>query len=223
MKKENENAEKGLVQVEQEAKVIAPIVKRCMDIQVKSDDDMVNANKGLTLVKQNKDRIEAVRVSLVKPLNDHVKFINDQFKSITYKLDEAKTILETKMLQYRREVQAKIDAENKRIEAENAKRQEEYEARLEKAKKPERVKAPELELTTMGQPTNKVDNSSFKNVWVFEVQDATKVPVIFKIVDEGKIKDQVRLAVQEERIENLVIPGIRIYQKEVISTSRGSL
>jgi hypothetical protein len=72
-------------------------------------------------------RIEDIRKTLVKPLNDHVKFINSLFAPIGDGVEQAKAIVERKAREW------KI-AEDKRIrEAEMARRKAEEEAAMKAA------------------------------------------------------------------------------------------
>ncbi len=50
------------------------------DTLVVIEATMGDASDLLGWIAGNKKRLEAQRVSLVRPLNDHVKFINGQFK-----------------------------------------------------------------------------------------------------------------------------------------------
>lgn len=72
-------------------------------------------------------RKEEMRKSLVKPLNDHVKWINDQFRPITEQLERAKKIMNDKATEYQ-------VAEQKRIEEEaEAERKRQDDLALEQA------------------------------------------------------------------------------------------
>ena len=72
-------------------------------------------------VAQASKTVEARRVSFVKPLNEHVKWINSLFKRITEPLDRVDLALREKILAYRKRVTAEAEAERRKAEAERVK------------------------------------------------------------------------------------------------------
>ena len=218
--KETPKTATELTEITTQQKVISRVRGKIEELEVKDDATMSDANKGRTYVLTLLDRIEAVRLKLVKPLNDHVKMINTQCKQASVPLNEALDVLDGKMLAYRRLIQAKADEEARKVAEENRKKQEAYEKKLEKAKDPERVKPPQLSDPIREAPAKTVDNTQFSKQTVFEVTDATKVPEKYKAVDPSLIRKDVQYAVKAGTIATLVIPGVRIYETESIRTNR---
>lgn len=69
---------------------------------------------------QQVNSAEEMRTAIVKPLNDHVKWINDQFKPIKTRIEEARGIMQRKALTWKqaedKRVRDEAEAERKRQE-----------------------------------------------------------------------------------------------------------
>lgn len=92
-------------------------------MEVRNAAEAEAAGEFLSRIASERKAAEKARVTLVKPLNDHVKMINDQFKQRTGPLSEADSIVRQKVLGYRREQEAKAAAEQARLDAERAERE----------------------------------------------------------------------------------------------------
>ncbi len=109
-------------------------------------------------------------------------------------------------------IKAKVDgylAEQEQLrlqaEEEERKRQEAYQAKLEKAKKPERVKPPE---EVYIPPVPKVAGIAVVERWYFKIDDPQLVPKEFWIIDESAIN-----AVVQKQKKDAVIPGVSIWSE----------
>lgn len=94
---------------------------------IKSDEDAEAATDDLNLIRKLAKSIEALRDKYVRPLNEHVKAINNKFKTLSIPLDQADKTTEAKILAYRNEIRRKAR------EAEEINRQKEELARKEAA------------------------------------------------------------------------------------------
>ncbi len=179
-----------------------------------SEATMGDASDLLGWIAGNKKRLEAQRVSLVKPLNDHVKFINGQFKDWMAPLESADQAVREKVLTYQRE-QSRIAAEaqaaeEERIRAEQARRAEEAEA----ANVP-LAPAPPPMTETLPAPPPKTTRSALgttttRKVWQYEITDAEAIPREYLAVDEKKIAAVVRAGIRS-------IAGVRIFETEQLA------
>lgn len=115
-------------------------------IEVRNDAENNVAAQLLKEIARRRKESEAERTSLVKPLNDHVKLINQKFKDASAPYDEADRIVRGKVSTYqeaqeriRREEEARLEAERqeREREAREAREKQEAEARAvrEKAEK----------------------------------------------------------------------------------------
>ena len=88
---------------------------------IDSPETLATAVDFIKICQSQNTRAEDMRTSLVKPLNDHVKWINAQFKPITTRIDEARLVMKKKAGTYQ-------DAEEKRLaeeaEAERVRQEE---------------------------------------------------------------------------------------------------
>lgn len=123
-------------------------------IQVRNPEEADLAAAALRQIKQREKAAEAERTSLVKPLNDHVKDINQKFKDAAAPYKEAERIIKGKVGTYqaeqdriRREEEARLEAERQereRLAREARERQEaEERAKREQAEKEAREAAEE--------------------------------------------------------------------------------
>lgn len=150
-------------------------------------------------------KAEEERKAIVQPFNEGVSRINARFKTITHKLDQAKDVLNQKILIFQRE-------ENRKKEAEAAeRRKKEEEAALEAAMAMEAVgKKAEAEARLSAAivgPSPAVKASvvrgsgggSFhvKKTPAFRVVDFAKLPDAYKQVNEGALASLARTGVKE--------------------------
>jgi hypothetical protein len=117
------------------------VVAAAEAIQVRNAEESQAATEFLSRVAGEKRRSEAARTALVKPLNDHVRMINGQFKPKAEALATADGIVRKRVLAYEREQeriraeeQARLDAEHRERErqAEEARRAAEAAAQAER-------------------------------------------------------------------------------------------
>lgn len=133
----------------------------------------------------------------------------------------AETILKSKIADYTMEQEKKRREEEARLLAEQRKKEEEE--RLAQAVLAEQagdVEAAEQILDTpsyvpppvVPRATPKVAGVATRMEWDFQIIDAAKVPEMFKVVDEKKIRAQVK-----SLGANCKIPGVRVFQRPVVS------
>lgn len=104
------------------------------DYVIDSDNMLTLASSDLMSVKGLQKMVEAERVSKVKPLNDEVKRINDEYKVPANFLAQAETVLKGAIGNYQAE-QARKAAEAKRIADEKARQERiELERKAEEAR-----------------------------------------------------------------------------------------
>lgn len=117
------------------ATVVSTTVAAAQQIEVRTEQEQIAATEFLAQIAKAKKDSDRARTFLVKPLNDHVKAINAEFKEKTEPLAEADKIVRQKVLAYNAE-QAHIRAEEQRRldeEAAARRREEEERRRVEEA------------------------------------------------------------------------------------------
>jgi len=187
------------------------ILKYAKAAVVTNDAEMKASTNDLSIIRMLKKGIEEHRQVYVRPINEHVKTINQTYKLLTDPIEQADKITGDKILAYRAEV------ERKRREAEAI-----NQAKLDLARR-------EAELSGTGEitvditpvivpeaPPNHVRAEAgtlgmTKN-WKFEVTDFALLPNEYKLPDLVKIGKVVRAGVN--------IPGVKSWQEDGIRITR---
>jgi hypothetical protein len=213
-----------MTEIETTNKAIIGYRSRVDVLSISTDEDLGAAGKLLKEVRDYIKNIDRIRTALVKPLNDHVKNINDQFRPLTDASKETEDALSLKMKSYNDQQKVKRDAEAKAArDAETARLREEAEKLAAAAVnlKSDKVmdaavkveeKAAKLEAAPVKVQTQFVSGESktnFAMVWRFEVVDPRKVPIAYMEISDKKIKDAIKSGLRD-------IPGIRIFEDSVI-------
>jgi hypothetical protein len=109
---------------------VKPITNAISQLEAQAERAIINSDESLAtggdlykIINSQIKKNDEARTSLVKPLNDHVKWINSQFKPNADSLDSILKNLKAKMNTYVSERQKKLDqeaAEQKRLAEEEA-------------------------------------------------------------------------------------------------------
>ncbi len=167
-----------------------------------SVEDIALATDDLGLIAKLKKAIEQRRHEYVDPINAHLKAINDAFKQLVAPLEAADAVTRKKIMDYKREEARKAAeiAEINRLRLEAARREAELnDGELSQptalvevpAAPPARVQATTADLGTA-------------KVWKWELEEISKVPAEYLMIDATKVGKVVRAGVRD-------IPGIRIW------------
>jgi len=205
---------------------------------IENDEDEKMAATLLAAAKIRMKRIEELRIFFVKPLNDHVSEINKGLKGLYNPLKEVSKELDIGLSSHHK----KREAEKARIakEEEEKRLKEEAEAlkAAEAAKKVEETALPAQANTNMSSGVDELENSlianvassrvavpetktvvntgigkvSYKKVWTYELEDVTKIPREYLIVDEKRIGQEVRSGKLRE------LAGVNIFEKTTTQT-----
>lgn len=179
-------------------------------ITVRDPKSLENAIAFLGDIADAKKKVEAVRVTLVKPLNDHVKRINEMFAPAKKNLDEADSALRSKVLTYRAAEQRKADEERAKLLADARKAQKtgDDDKAADLATEALAVVAPaRLMVAGVGNDGGHTAQVAGRKTWTFKVTDAGKVPDEFWTLDESKLRASVRAGTRK-------IPGCHIFEEE---------
>ena len=182
-------------QVTQIVEWVSPMSIRILALRVRTREEVALASDELRKLKDVQERIEAVRVALVKPLNDHVKIINAEFKRHTEVLDKLEVFVKSLLTSFREKEKAELEAIAEK-------------ARLANPEIASLVILPE-EKTVKGQQSQ----VTFSKVWKAEVVDFSQLPDKYKLPDMVAINEAVKAGQR-------IIPGVRIHQVEIPSIRR---
>jgi len=171
---------------------------------IQSDGDIKVATDDLSMIAKLKKAIEEKRKEYVGPINEHLKSVNDAFRNFAEPLNQADSITRQKILDYRKE-QERIRQEQERI---NQLRMEAAQAEMElKGELTESVKVVEVAPEAAAHYRTGSGTLGKFMVKKWEVEDLSKVPLEYLMVDAAKVGKLVRAGIR-------AIPGIRIYSDE---------
>jgi len=162
------------------------------------------ANEILTKINHGLKQIEAKRTSFTAPLNQSLKEINASFKKMVEPIKYAKDELTSRLMTWRRQEQARIDAEREKAVREEERRRKIQEAHAAKGH------AVKEDITPVVKPIpfSVNDTTKVQKRWTHEIEDEALVPREYLIVNGPAITAAVRAGVRD-------IPGVKIYQKEI--------
>lgn len=170
-------------------------------------DDVKDATNDLSLISKLKKAVEEKRQEYTIPLNDHIKAINGAFKLLTEPLTEADKLTRQKVLAYNAEI------ERQRQEAEAIEQE-----KLELARREALLKGGEItiDLSPLQRPEATPDRVraeagmlSKMMVRKWEVEDLSKVPLDYLMIDAAKVGKVVRAGIP-------TIQGIRIWEEPTL-------
>lgn len=179
-------------------------------LEITDGEGVKQATEHLTFISGLKKAVEEVRKQYVSPINEHLKAVNEVFRTISTPLETADRTTREKVLAYRREEERKA----REVERINQLRLEA--ARAEMALNGEMTEPLALVEVPAPQPSRvrtDVGTLGTTTTRKWEVEDLTKVPLEYLMVDASKIGRVVRAGVPS-------IPGIRIWEEEGLRVMR---
>jgi len=170
---------------------------------IQSDSDVKTATDDLSIIAKLKKAIEERRKEYVSPINEHLKAVNDAFKSFTEPLTIADTLTRQKVTAYRQE-QERVRQEQERI---NRLREEAARAEMQlRGELTEPVNLVEVAPEPVARYRTEVGTLGTVKTWKFEVMDFALLPDDYKVADLVKIRKVVTAGA--------TIPGVRAWQEE---------
>ncbi len=186
------------------------ILKQANAVTVNSTEESVVASGRLGFIKSALKKIEDKRLSFTKPLNDSLREINSTFTALKEPLKRALVIVDGKIHVFRESERKRIEIETAKVMAKEAKAQKLRDAHEAKGhtvtENP--VLAKPLELS-------QVDPTPVRKDWVWEVADNSyDIPRKYLMLDIVMVNKAVKQGGIRE------IPGIRIFQREILVNRR---
>ena len=188
--------EKDVKVIEEETSLL---LKQADSYVIKSAQDADSASEFRRKIKDVENRIEAKRLEFTKPLNQSLSAINETFKKLSRPLKEVRESLTGRILDWWR-------TENDRLAKEEERRRKIQDAHERAGHE---VKAPII----LERLEKKMGDSQVRKDWTFEVINFSELEDKFKEENTVAINQAIRSGVRD-------IKGLRIYQKETLSTIR---
>jgi len=174
-------------------------------------DDMKPATDDLNIISKLKKALEEKRKEYTQPINDHLKAVNEAFKTLMEPIEQADSINREKILAFQLK-QKLIREEQERINAlrlEAAQKEMELKGEITESVdlvevSPEAPKRVSTEMGTIGQRDN----------WKWEVMDFSLVPDEYKMINAGILTPVVKASKGK-----IVIPGIKIFNEPILAVN----
>ena len=166
-------------------------------LEIQDETSLMQASETLWAIRTFLKKVESVRVFFTKPLNDHLKDINAEFKQITNPLSILDKQITQKLKDYRQQIEAKRLEEQARLDTE-------AQARQETSLIPE-VIAPIVPAQSKSVQTE-TGKITFIKIRRWELEDISKVPLEYLKLDDAKITAVIKAGGN--------IPGIRPWFEE---------
>jgi hypothetical protein len=178
------------------------------------------AGEELKKVKAAAKRLDEIRKSMTKPLDAAKRAIMDFFREPETKLQRAESDIKRAMIAYSEEQERIRREEQRKAEEAARKEREKLEAQAAKAAaagKIERAEQLEQRAATVVAPViqreaPKVTGLATREVWKFEIIDASALPREYLTVDEKKIGAVVRALKGDTNI-----PGVRVWAEKSLA------
>jgi hypothetical protein len=207
-------------EVEAAEGVVTEIATLADGYRVATPAEYESGAQDLRRVKAAQKRIEDLRTAFVKPLNDHVKRINEFFRAPAARLADAEGKIKRGLLAFQQEEDRRRRDEQRRLEEEARKERERLAKQAEKAAAAGKVekaetleaRAAQVVAPVLQTETPKVAGVSTRSVWKFEIVDPELVPRVYLVPDEAKIR---RVAQALKGDAN--IPGVRVYEEKQLA------
>ena len=178
------------------------------------------AGEELKKVKAAAKRLDEIRKSMTKPLDAAKRAIMDFFREPETKLQRAESDIKRAMIAYSEEQERIRREEQRKAEEAARKEREKLEAQAATAAaagKIERAEQLEQRAATVVAPViqreaPKVTGLATREVWKFEIIDASALPREYLTVDEKKIGAVVRALKGDTNI-----PGVRVWAEKSLA------
>lgn len=181
------------------------ILKASKSLTVTNPEERKVAESSLLQVRHIRKNVEKQRQFHVKPLNEQVKKTNAMYKTVSVPLDEAEGVIKNKIKDY--------DI------AESDKRKQQ-EAEIEKDLARGATNKAAAKQVALAQQDMQAEDTriNYRDNWVFEIEDFSKVPKEFKVtvLNDAKVKDAIKGA-EKEALQSgkFKIKGLKIWNDRI--------
>ncbi len=172
-------------------------------------EDTKAATNDLSLIAKLKKAMESKRKDYLQPFQEHVKEVNEVYKTLMLPVETADKITREKIMAYQREQERKRQEQEEinRLRMEAAQK----EAALNNGEIKESVKLVDV-IEVQKKVNTDMGSLGTMKVKKWEVEDISKVPTEYLKVDEVAIGKLVRAGIKS-------ISGIHIWEEEVLKVS----
>jgi len=179
---------------------VSKLENRAQEIQINNEEDYRSTADLIAKLKETGSRIKNIKESITKPLNEALRNTRELFAPIESQFTNAESIVKTKILEYKR----KIDAEVAKQEAKIAKGVESGRLKIETAeKKLDQIER--VENTTKG----KIGEVQIRKIKKVRIIDINLLPREYLIPNDTLIR--------KDALGGKKIEGVEIYEEDVVA------
>lgn len=173
-------------------------------------EDLKPATDDLSIIAKVKKALEEKRREYLKPLQDHVKEINEVFKTLAYPIEEADRITRSKILAFQAE-QDRIRREQEEI---NQMRMQaaEKEAALKNGEITESVNLVEVSPEAPKRVSTEMGTVGQRKIRKYRVINFAELPDQYKIENSALLNKVVKAGIP-------TIPGVEIYEEPILTVN----
>ncbi len=197
------------------------ICEKASDLSVKNTEEAEFATRFLGEVKSEIRTTDDHRKRLVKPFQDAVKNLNNEFKNRIEPMQKVERIVKQKLADHLDAEEKKREEEAARVAEEQRKKEEAAQKKIDAAKSDAAREKAEENLQKVAEEAPEVEAAetsirtsaglaSTRKIWDFEVKKENEIPREFLKIDETKIRQKIRDGERE-------IKGLKIFQKTSVS------
>jgi hypothetical protein len=196
-------------------------IEKVDTLTINNKQDMQEASDLLTSIKSRYKEVDATRVFIVKPFNEQINRINNEFKPLLDKMKVASSTISQLMTDWTISEKKRIAQEKARLEAIATEQREALEAKaIEAVKEGNRAEAEALlnaknaVVVAKNYDTAKVEGFHTRKSWKARIVDKNAVPEHFKLVDMVALN---KLATASKGL--IPVAGVEFYE-EVLGVSK---
>lgn len=203
--------------IEQSLMVSSKNLKSIVDaLAVKSNEECQAARAILSRVIGVRKRAMEFVLPILANAKEGLKLAKQQEQSIIGPLDELEANIRVKINRYLTEV----EMERRKQEEEEAEKQRVYQEKLERSRRPERVKAPAPLPVEEVIEAPVLEDTAVPMVAKYEIENEELIPDIYfrKVLDRDKLWKEIREAHKEGK--DISIPGVKIWEEAQLTIRR---
>lgn len=213
MSKETKQDEAAIVVAEEQVKEVSVFEKNADALEIKTNDDLETAAELLGSVKKLQKSLKTKEDDAKRPFLDTLNGIRDAYKPINKNLSAAESTIKSKVIEYRKVENERIEAEKERIEKRVGQGSGKYKPQtaINKISDAEQKK-PEGHVATANS------SMSVRVIKKVRITNESLIPRDYLTVDTTKLKAAaVKIYdLKSEGVEVKQIPGVEVYTEESI-------
>lgn len=179
---------------------VSKLENQATELTIASPEEMGIATELKAKLRDIGKSIKTRKEAITKPLNDALKSTRELFKPLEEHFEKAESIVDQKLLSYKRKIDEEARAKEAKIaadfEAGKIKKIETVEKKIENIERVEK---------TVNTDHGKVQFRKIKKV---RVTDANLIPDKYWVLDE--------VAIRRDALAGIVVPGAEVYEEETI-------